>query len=311
MEEIKLIVEGPFHRENLHFEDRFNEKGFYVWGFVYSLDETGNLDNCIDFSKLERVYDHAKMRFIPFYVGKSQSQPIKDRLLEHYSNIENGSSKYVCFSDGYFKKFFLNASGYPIHKNNQFVLRNYNILLDLIKDKTNPNITFHNHAKILEHIYGPNIRNKNIKKCVHYNKTALAQPEKLDSFCLDCKKNKVDGNSIKNLFLGENSIFNDLKINTLKKFAIDNDSFWFYYCVFEKTASVIDRHEKIENYLYFSLKGKTTSMSEGLCPEPNKLIWKDKEGQNKMAKIIVDIQNDQAKIFNESPSYDFPGYTKK
>jgi hypothetical protein len=307
---IKLNVHGPFHFDQLVTMDEFNIPGFYIWGFVYGLktDSTEHLlGNIYDFSSEPIHYNHKEMRFIPYYVGKSEkNKGVLGRLNDHHKGIVNGTANYICFSEEYMKEFFFNKSGYPIHKSNNFVSSNYHILMDLVKDKNNPAITYHSHAKILEHIYGNHIRNTKITPplctCGNYpTGTKLAQPKN----CPKCKKLRKDGNQISSLKL-KNKDFKETGKATLYKYVSVKKNFWAYYCTSEDLDQNVDlekRYHRIENYIYYSLKGKTTSMAEGYCPDNGKI---DLDG--KSIDIELNLTNDKAEIFKKEPSYNFPGY---
>lgn len=227
-----------------------NMRGIYIWGFMYYYNSNG-LIAPINFNKETSNYDSSIMQFIPYYVGKSESNIFMDRITKHHDvrNISKKSDadKYIRFSHGYMHEFFKDEK-FPIKIGS--VSRASN-LISLNKEYPNA-ITYHNELKVLKNIY-----------------------PLLDVVTVDT-----------NQPITVQSINGELIPDTLDDIVNQKNNFWFCYATFpDKNINLLE----IETSVYYSLKGKTISMTE--------------KYNNQTIKI-----NSNLNIFDEVASANFKGY---
>jgi hypothetical protein len=120
---------GPFHYVSIHnngiIQANINQKGIYIWGFVYEIDKLGNLKDIIDFSNNIDEFDSSRMKFIPYYVGLGKNTSIWNRLIQHHQPTIGNGRKYIRLSSNYMRSFF-NDPEFPIKykriKNNELAI---------------------------------------------------------------------------------------------------------------------------------------------------------------------------------------------
>jgi uncharacterized protein YlbG (UPF0298 family) len=209
-----------------------NISGLYVWGFMYYFDgET--IGQPVNSSEDNFEYDSNTMKFIPYYVGKSDSTTIYQRLKKHHNIRKGDAAKYIRLSLKYMKEFFKD-SVFPIKFKR---VQNNSAIADLISNSAGK-IEYFNDPNCLKLIY-PNI-NLNLSG---RNNTDCPIPQ---------QKNGTQ----------------DLP-DSLAQLIEENNNFWFCYCDLPQNPSFT--LENLETYAFWSLKGKTVSQA-GQCPVPNNNI---------------------------------------
>ena len=275
---LNLNVCGPFHFDEFDQKGRFiNPKksgslqpdvpGIYIWGFVYEKID-GKLSEPTEGVDILNKHN----QFIPYYVGIHQNESIFKRIKQHHHiNKNENTKKYIRFSKEYLKEFFVSESGFPIHVGKNFVKKNFDQLVCLNQCVTN--ITYHNHSEVLK----------------------SAHP-KLNPAPTLGKNNPItdwDGTNGKtNLLLPS--------IDTLDWLVNQLNNFWFCFIPLSQHDCALNnlKHEEIETYVYYCLKGKTISRTNH-CPQPNpKITWT-------MDKTAENLFNNR---MNPEPNYCFPGY---
>jgi hypothetical protein len=146
----KKGVINPIITQKLNLPNNLSLKisGIYIWGFVYSINEEGELLDVIE-CKSDLEFNPNSMKFIPYYVGKA-SKSIFSRLNKHYKIKDNDANKYFRLSKKYMKTFFTDMN-FPIKyknvKNNQQAIeyaKNKPGLIEYFNDGEFLNITYPN-----------------------------------------------------------------------------------------------------------------------------------------------------------------------
>ena len=116
-----MINSSISQKLNLQNNINLNISGIYIWGFVYSINEKGEIIEVIEFKK-DSVFNPLTMKFIPYYVGIGDKTSIYNRLKQHHKPTKGNASKYIRLSVQYMKTFFTDIDfpvKYSRNKNNQ------------------------------------------------------------------------------------------------------------------------------------------------------------------------------------------------
>jgi hypothetical protein len=236
----KLDFKGPFHLNELAKLSKSSKKfpGIYIWGFIYHYDRS-TLIKPIDFKKNPNLkFDKTQMKFIPYYVGKSEGNMFTERLMLHHKvEISSGSvhaDKYTRLNEDYMKSFFKDID-FPINTSSKTqengiykLIWQNNPDIDSIK---NSKITYFNSPSILKHIY-PGLT----PQCVKDNYPITEQ--------------KLEGKKID---------------DTLYNIVVGKDNFWYCYAHADVPKKELS---DCEATTFYSLKGKTISKIKK-CPKPS------------------------------------------
>mgnify|MGYP001062006883 CR=1 FL=1 len=243
-----LDFHGPFHFDDIDKNGQIkptrnpnkspnpDKPGIYIWGFMYYYDANG-LTVPVDFNKTDISFNENKMKFIPYYVGKSEGNTYKERIIHHHDvrNIMKSKSvhadKYIRFSHAFMTKFFYGNSNFPIKVGNHARLKSHIALINSFPNS----ITYHNNRKILQLIY-PQLKiiyTVSGKKKIKFDHPITMQ--------------KINGNYIP---------------DTLADIVINMNNFWFCYARSEEKKVALT---ELETCVFYSLKGKTISKTDK-CP---------------------------------------------
>jgi len=239
---MNLNFKGPFHFSHLNSLNLKGKAGIYIWGFAFDLDENGQLNETIDFSKGIQIpteylnenkepigcdFKALNWKFIPYYVGKHESS-LENRLTEHHLVTQGNGLKYTRLRKNHYKDFF---KSFPIlnkgknsKKNNQVKLYPY---IDLVE--------YFNDDCILKAIY----------------------PGILPTEVRTKRKNKPDEIN----YPIDKQIYNNKSLNdTLDEIVNKNNNFWFCYAEIPSK----DKHgiKSAEPFTYYCLKGITISQTK-------------------------------------------------
>lgn len=285
---------GPFHFDEFIETDKkgvykhktkdFNQidvnvRGIYIWGFMYESTESikkGNRVNRIlkDPVKGKQEFNPAKMQFVPYYVGKSESS-IFSRIRQHQDfqnekNVRSDAHKYIRFSKKYMKEYFKDDS-FPIDKHSPTTRTE---LKKLIGNLGPNKVMYHNNAEILEAIYGQ-------EPATVFSRMLRREPRTNNPIVEDKLPLLVNGNEIE---------------DTLHFMASKNENFWFCFLPIKDLEYDL---KFAETYTFYCLKGKTVSHTGG-CPEVQSALYQTTDLTN--TGIFKMINNSFA------PSEKFEGY---
>lgn len=265
---IQLSFKGPFQFYDLVNEHDAYNPGIYIWGFVY-VYKGSELVGPVDFTNPKNIFDKTKMKFIPYYVGKSQSNMFRDRLSKHHdvknSAKNSDANKYTRLSHDYMKWFFKDPC-FPIPKSYAYknkiceLILKDNPVIDSIK---NSKVAYFNSCSILRNIY-PGL----IPKCVKENYPITEQ--------------ELDGEKIQ---------------DTLFDIVVGKNNSWFCYASADVTKKKLS---DCEATTFYSLKGKTIGKTKN-CPKTGIQI----EIVDNTDSSILKISESDKSI---KPSEMFPGY---
>lgn len=235
----KLQFYGPFQFIDIDRVSKSapNEEkaGIYIWGFMYEYNESG-LIKLVDFRGPRRE----KMKFIPFYVGKHQSN-IFTRLTEHQSVRKGDATKYTRLSFEYLKRFFMDK--FP-------------------EDPEDLNFPIHYSWPKYAKIYNQNIANlieKNKKRFIYFNNNVI-----LASLYPGSEPINVGNATRGNYKITEQTFIEETK-DTLNVIVNMMNNFWFCYALANVSKKKL---YDCEAYTFFSLKGKTIGQTKN-CPKPD------------------------------------------
>lgn len=256
-----LIFYGPYHFDDVipstgkleknsksklsGFPDP-NVPGIYIWGFMYSVENTILLEP-VDFNIQP---NHQALQFIPFYVGKSKRNSYKDRLSKHHdvrNKLGNSDAdKYIRLSDHYLKEFFKCAL-YPVKTRGKSAT--ITKMLKLLEEQKPGSIEYHNNIDIL--------------CCLH---NGMDKPNK-----------RGDDHPITFQKMRNGSLLKD----TLDIIITQKNNFWFYFCPIDNYD--ISEIRNMETHTFYSLKGKTESWTEK-HPQYPEYLCKDFTGRANIFK---------------------------
>jgi hypothetical protein len=266
MAELKFY--GPFHFDEFDNKGLFkdekkrqtfenpNKPGIYIWGFMYKL-KGSKIDEIDSFTKNEPILDNNNMKFIPYYVGKHESNLFK-RLMQHQKVRQGDAIKYTRLSFDYLKRFFIDKypenpedPNFPIHCGKKFT----NDIIHLI-EKDSKKVIYFNNKGALEKIY----KKEGIQliTCDNYNYPNICQ-----------KKN--DGNQL------DDTLY---KIIDTKEM----NNFWFCYAI-QNSKEIIMKD--CETYTFYSLKGKTIGKTDSFDKVNLKLSINE---ENVHSQIFKDVR---------------------
>lgn len=269
----ELKFHGPFHFDEVDQKTgkierdgksyNINTAGIYIWGFMYEYNEKAQkLGNPCKSGK--KTYKQTEMQFIPYYVGKSQKHIFRERILHHH-DVRNTlksktvhAQKYTRLHLDYMTEFFMDKD-FPLKVSTPSREKEFIRLLD----KTPKSITYYNNPTVLKKIYSgidPEFVNKGYPITEQKHNNILIKDD-LDDL---------------------------VNINKL-------NNFWF---CFAENNSIGKALEIIETTVFYSLKGKTISMTRNV---------KDVD------KMITIQDKTNTRIFNQMngrlvPTPDFLGY---
>ncbi len=234
---------GPFHFDDINLKGEIinniqgipdpNKPGIYVWGFMFHFNNYGIITP-VNFRKLTPVFNKDVMKFIPYYVGKSESN-IFSRIKKHHDvrntkSLRTDADKYMRLSHGYMTKFFKDDL-FPIKVGNSSRATELINLLKIFPDT----ITYHNELKVLLEIY-PNLQ---ISPSGNNHPITL---QKIEGFCIP---------------------------DTLEDLVVDMNNFWFCFTPFSQPKNKLTN---LETYVFYSLKGKTISKTNKYNNAINNII---------------------------------------
>lgn len=229
---VPLKFEGPFHFDEIQTNGKIEKdgesfdlavRGIYIWGFMYKYDKNG-IAAPVNFSDSKKSFNSDIMKFIPYYVGKSEKNIFGERMKKHHDvRNENGfkkcdADKYIRFSHEFMTEFF-KCKDFPIRTGTKTPTKKLNKLNEIFPNA----IIYHNNQKVLEKIY-PNL------EIVPYNNN---YPIRLQ---------KINGNNIP---------------DTLEDIVDNMKNFWFCFAPLLEKSEILKIYETT---VYYSLKGKTISM---------------------------------------------------
>ena len=278
-----LEFKGPFHFSHINSLNLNGKIGVYIWGVVIDL----NKKKIINYSKQDVetplvinneltgcIFNNSK--FIPYYVGKVQSKPIKRRLIEHNAvDSDTNSLKYKRLFLDYYCNFF-NDLNFPINDKNPSTKQHTKDILTFVKN--NPGkIEYYNDGDVLKELFYP-------------------------------KKGVVKGTD----FPIKAQKFND----SLSEIVVDNNNFWFCYAEPKNYTNEDENQinidikifmEILEAQTFYSLKGKTISHSQDFLT--NIINFNHSINPSSTCQNIFDFNT----LFpvtptNPNPSMNFPGY---
>lgn len=270
-----IEFKGPFNINHLDkdLEQKLKNPGIYIWGFM--VDSNYDPLNC----KNKQAFDSEKMHFLPYYVGKKESQ-IFDRLNEHKNvrTLKKDANKYTRLSMQYLKTFF-NDPDFPIKTSNSDITKEF-IEIDKSDKKKKENgkqIEYYNNSKFLDY--------------------------KIDASSIDKTKiNKVEHT--------DNPITNFSTLNdTLEEIIINKNNFWFCYGIVKNEDSLFSCYlENFETLTFYSLKGKTISKTGNFNNLLEELLMIDKTDISIFKEKTISKKIITEKYLNENNEVKFPGY---
>ena len=231
-----LDFKGPFHFEHLDsLKDFANKPGIYIWGFIYEYQNM-ELTDPADYSKAKSIPAYSEpgcklndnQLFLPYYVGLDNK--LFQRISNHFYVREGNSRFYKRFSLSYMKKFF-NDLGFQ------------------------PTITSDNK----------NCKDSSVKQgCAGCKNSQLIENKSLDYINIEnCLKKIYGAHGIHNINgncpINIQFQSNNKEIPDTLDFIVNKlNNFWFCYGIpDDKKANLKD----LETYVYYSLKGKTISLT--------------------------------------------------
>lgn len=302
----QLVFKGPFHFDHLNDllndkKSKINNHGIYIWGFVMKQDDNAQnglqiedfTENNIPQFKITGVKLNNNSYFIPYYVGKVESESIAKRLSEHRKvRSDKNSRKYTRLSIDYYTYFFKDPNFKP-NTGNRYGKRCteiFNIIWPKNGQKSNK-ITYHNCNEILNKLYNLNTP----KKYKSNNKT-----ENYDYPITD--------------YIGIN--------DTLFELVDSKKNFWFCYAElneelekelqeYRSTLKKRSRSEFLKNpeaQTFYSLRGKT--ISETTAFKSVKLKYTIKAEPTCEHIFNLDSTTKEGILQDPNDPKSFPGYKK-
>ncbi len=207
-----------------------NQPGIYIWGNLFDVNKKRELMNPTDCKPANFKYNPNNHQFIPYYVGKSEKNMFKERLLNHKdvrnANGNSDAHKYIRFSYDYWKVFFKDEN-FPIQK---WTHNYYRRFINIINQTPN-SIIYHNERRVLQHIYS--------------------------TLTIDGVLNRVrKGVPIYDHPITKQLLNGQPLLDTLNQVVNGLNNFWFCFCPTDnKSLNLSD----LEYNVFYSLKGKTTS----------------------------------------------------
>ena len=263
----ELTFEGPLHQSKLNDSQiDLDFEGVYIWGFM--VDKDFKPINCAK----KHEYKPDEMTFLPYYVGMAtgkgkSAMTVRKRLKSHKEVEKSHGAKYTRINEDQLDSFHKDTDNFPIHvgkKSHYKEIIKYNLIH---QEKA---ITYFNNPLFMFHLYKDKL-----------------SPRVHELF--NVKKHN-------NLPIND-EIFSGLSIKDPLKIIIkDKDNFWFVCANAKHLDHKNDEKyfEKLEGITYYSLKGKTISVTKAFV----KILSNDYK--------IHD--NTNTHIFKDQPSENFPGY---
>jgi hypothetical protein len=274
-----LKIQGPVHFDNVDKKGHLiknpkgwsnpNTKGIYVWGFMYKYENEEFIEP-IDFSDkevLDSYYSNkcelpSNWKFLPYYVGKKESN-IFSRIKQHQDvrNVKSLGSD----ADKYIR--FSHKYMPEFLKDPMFPIKIGNpsramALINLIH--THPNsITYHNEKKVLQAIF-PNL------SIISLGTSHPITLQKINGVCIP---------------------------DTLEDLVVMKNNFWFCYLPIKEDINLI---KKYESYIFWSLKGKTISVTESFSKIDKTILIQDITGTD---IFIVDHNTNNLVATNSFSGY--------
>jgi hypothetical protein len=291
----QLIFKGPFHFSQLKSLQLKGKAGIYIWGFAYEtkngeLSQSVNLQNQ-NYENETSCILKDEWKFIPYYVGKHESD-LEKRLTEHHSvRTDASATKYVRFKKDYYKEFF-NDPNYKIFTGDGD--RQYRDLTKLVLN--NPkSLSYFNNVHLLYTIdkqIKPIYKSITDIPIINCHKGVNLMPDTLDEIV---------------------STKSDLNINT-------KNNFWFCYAELDEelekelknyrsTLEKGSRSEFLKNpeaQTFYSLRGKTISETIDFKSVKSKYTIKAEP----TCEHIFNLDSTTKEVIPQDPNdpKSFPGY---
>jgi hypothetical protein len=212
-----------------------NQPGIYIWGNLFDIDSKKKLLHPTDCTINNFKYNPKKHQFVPYYVGISIKNMFKERLLKHRDVRQGNAVGYIRFSFDYWKEFFKDAD---FHRDSSF-------LIDIVRKNKN-SIIYHNDQKVLRLIY-PDMEITSIPSRKYKGEQKYDHP--------------ITAQIIDGVLLPD----------TLSEVVVAKKNFWFCFTPFSKAQYSNKDLKSLETFVFYCLKGKTTSRKDN-CPLANRLI---------------------------------------
>lgn len=266
----ELTFEGPLHQSKLvDAQIDLDFEGVYIWGFM--VDKNYRPINC----HKKHEYKPDEMTFLPYYVGMATGKgkgksvmTVKKRLINHKVVEKGNGAKYLRINENHLRSFN-NDDDFPIHVGKK---SHYKEIIKFNLKHGERAISYYNNPLFMFHLHKDKLR-----------------PRVHELFNVKTH-NKLPIND---------EIFSRLPIkDPLKIITKDKDNFWFVCANVKHLDHKNDEKyfENLEGITYYSLKGKTISVTK----------------QFQFVQLLSDhfkiIDHTKTNIFKDQPSKNFPGY---
>jgi hypothetical protein len=284
MEEITF--QGPYHIKHLcKVQDELRNKyagnkipGIYIWGFV-SDRKISSFKNYTDQPEIPK-FDKESEQFIPYYIGKDSN--LFKRIEEHKGFDKVPASKYTRMSKEYMLEFFKQKDkevDFPIKTDRSDI---HGEFLRLNLEQKNKKILYYNNSDFLKETY------------INEPKLKVNDAQKTNNpiNIINNENNNLIKDTLKEMY--DDSLKND----NISKEKGHKNNLWFCYAELKRNTDFVNcKLEDLETLTFYSLKGKTISLTGKLDEISDNIAVKCDEN---LKSILLDVLFRFEQLIHES-----------